>query len=37
MEIPGRKKRGRLQRRFMDVVKQDLQRVGVTEKMLRIG
>lgn len=32
MELPARRKRGRAQRTFMDVVKQDLQRVGVTEE-----
>jgi len=29
MELPGRRKKGRPKRRFMDVVK-DMQRVGVT-------
>lgn len=32
MELRGRRKRGRAQRRFVDVVKQDMQRVGVTEE-----
>lgn len=31
IEQPGRRKRERLQRRFVDVVKEDTQRVGVTE------
>ncbi|KAI5104378.1 hypothetical protein C0J45_6004 [Silurus meridionalis] len=31
MELPGRKKRGRPRRRFMDVVKEDMQVVFVTE------
>lgn len=30
MEQPGRRNRQRAQRRFMDVVKEDVQRVGVT-------
>lgn len=29
--LPGRRKRGKLQRRFMDVMK-DMQRVDVTEE-----
>ncbi|KAF7704096.1 hypothetical protein HF521_021168, partial [Silurus meridionalis] len=31
METPGRRKRGRPKRRFMDVVRQDMQVVGVKE------
>ncbi len=32
MELPGKRKRGRLKRRFMDVVKEDLAEVEVTEE-----
>lgn len=32
MELPGRRKRGRLQGRFRDAVKEDMQRVGVTKE-----
>lgn len=32
MELPGRRKRVRLQRNFMDVVKEDIQRVGMSEE-----
>lgn len=32
MKQPGRRKRGRPQRRFMVVVKEDIQRVGVIEE-----
>ena len=32
MELPGKKKRGRPKRRFMDVVKEDMAEVEVTEK-----
>ncbi|PME06485.1 hypothetical protein A8A06_13560 [Escherichia coli] len=35
MELPGRRRRGRPQRRFMDVVKEDMQRVGVREEDAR--
>lgn len=31
MELPGRWKRGRPQRRLMDVVKEDMKRAGMTE------
>ncbi|KAI5104101.1 putative methyltransferase NSUN6 isoform X1 [Silurus meridionalis] len=31
MEPPGRRKRGRLKRRFMDVVKEDMREVGLKE------
>lgn len=31
MELPGRRKRGKLERRLVDIVKEELQRVGVTE------
>ncbi|KAI5085738.1 hypothetical protein C0J45_24215, partial [Silurus meridionalis] len=31
MELPGRRKRGRPKRRFMDVVREDMQVVGVKE------
>ena len=32
MELPGKRKRGRPQRRFMDVVKEDMAEVEVTEE-----
>ena len=39
MELPGRRRRGRPKRRFMDVVKEDMQVVGVrvedTKNMLK--
>lgn len=36
--LPGRRKRGRSQRRFVDVVKRDMQTVGVAEEnALEIG
>ena len=31
MELPGKRKRGRPKRRFMDVVKEDMAEVEVTE------
>lgn len=31
MELPGKRKSGRPQKRFMDVVKKDMLEVGVTE------
>lgn len=35
IELPGRQKRGRPQRGFTDVVKEDTQRAGVTEEDAR--
>ena len=35
MDLPGRRKRERSQRRFTDVMKDDMQRVGVTEENAR--
>ena len=32
MELPGKRKRGRGKRRFMDAVKEDLAEVEVTEE-----
>ena len=32
MELPGKKKRGRPKRRFMDVVKEDMAEVELTEE-----
>lgn len=32
VELPGRRTRGRLQRRFMNVVKEDMKRTDVTEE-----
>lgn len=32
MELPGRRKKGRPQRRLMDVGMEDMQRVGATEE-----
>ena len=32
MKLPGKRKRGRQKRRFMDVVKEDMAEVGVTEE-----
>ena len=32
MELPGKRKRGKLKRRFLDVVKEDMGEVGATEK-----
>lgn len=35
MDLPNWSKRGRPQRRFIDLVKEDAQRVGVTEVIVR--
>lgn len=32
MELPDKRKRGRPQRKFMNGVKKDMEKVGVTEK-----
>ena len=32
MELPGKRKRGRPKRRFMDVVKEDMAEVEMTEE-----
>ena len=32
MELPGKRKRGRPKRRFMDVVKEDMAEVEVTDE-----
>ena len=32
MELPGKRKRGRPKRRFVDVVREDMQVAGVTEE-----
>ena len=32
MELPGKRKRGRTKRRFMDVVKEDMAEVEMTEE-----
>uniref|UniRef100_A0A0E9T304 Uncharacterized protein n=1 Tax=Anguilla anguilla TaxID=7936 RepID=A0A0E9T304_ANGAN len=42
MELPGRRKRGRPKRRFMDMVREDLQVVGAEDRkrwkrMIRCG
>lgn len=37
MELQTRRKRGRPQRRFMEIVKEGMQRVDVIEKDVRIG
>ena len=31
MELPGKRKRGRPKRRFLDVVKEDMEEVGAKE------
>lgn len=35
MELPGGSKRGRAQRKFMNVLREDMQRFGVTEQDVR--
>lgn len=35
MQLPGRRKRGRPEKRFNDIVKEETQRVGVTEEVAR--
>lgn len=35
VELPGRRKRGKPQSRFIDVLKEDMQMVGVTEQDAR--
>lgn len=39
MKLPGRGQRGRPQRRFMEVMMEDVQRVGVADEdtVLRLG
>ena len=37
MELPGKRKRGRPKRRFMDVVKEDMAEVEVTEEDTEVG
>ena len=32
MPVPGKRKRGRPKRRYMDMIKEDMQLVGVSEK-----
>ena len=32
MELPGKRKRGRSKRRFIDMVREDMQVVGATEE-----
>ena len=36
MELPGKRKRGRPKRRFMDVVKEDMAEVEVTEEDIQL-
>lgn len=36
IELPGRSKRERPQKRFVDVVKEDLQKFGVTSEMEKV-
>ena len=36
MKTPGKRRRGRPKRRYMDVVKEDMQKVGVTEEDARV-
>ena len=35
MELPGKRKRGRPKRRFLDVVKEDMEEVGAKERTLK--
>ena len=35
MELPGKRKRGRQKRRFLDVVKEDMGKVGAREKDIK--
>lgn len=37
LELPGRRERGRPQRKFMDVTKEDVQRAAATEEKLGRG
>ena len=37
LELPGRRSRGRLKRRFVDVVKEDMKLVGVREEDAEVG
>lgn len=36
-KLPGLRERDKPQRRYMDVVKEDMQRVGVTEEAVGMG
>lgn len=36
MELPGRRKEGTLQRRFADVVKEDMEILGVAEERAKV-
>lgn len=35
IELPGRRERGRAQRRFMDFMKENMHRVSVTEEVAK--
>ena len=37
MELPGKRKRGTPKRRFMNVVKEDIAEVEVTERIQKMG
>lgn len=37
MELPGRRKSGKPKRRFMELMKKDMRRVGVTEENAKDG
>lgn len=37
IELPGRRERGRAQRRFVDFMKENMHRVGVTEEVAKHG